>query len=141
MAWLSAPIVDSQGRRSKSRREQMTRLAETADEEPDYQMPDPGPLEYLLGYLAEIGEAEISGGHLSIIGWRTMQAWADMTGVRLTAGEALGLRRLSSAYVSQYYQSESSSCAAPHLATIPAREEVASKMKSLFSMLRSPANG
>lgn len=104
-------------------------------------MPDPGQLEYLINYLSEIGEAEIDGGHLSIIGWRTMQAWADMTGIKLTAGEALGLRRLSGAYVNQYYQSESSSCPAPHMAKIPAREEVARKMKSLFSMLRSHDNG
>lgn len=113
----------------------MVRLSETSEEDED-ELPDPGPLEYLINYLSELGEAEISGGHLSVIGWQTMNAWADNTGVNLTAGESLAIRRLSSAYVSQYYQSEQASCPAPYLARIPVREEIESKMKSLFSMLR-----
>lgn len=114
----------------------MLRLSETSEDEDEEELPDPGPLEYLINYLSEIGEAEISGGHLSIIGWQTMNSWAEITGTNLTVEEALGIRRLSSAYVSQYYQSESSSCPAPYLSRIPVREEIESKMKSLFSMLR-----
>lgn len=116
----------------------MLRLSEASEDEDEdeEELPDPGPLEYLINYLSEIGEAEISGGHLSTIGWQTMNSWTEITGTNLTTEEALGVRRLSFAYVSQYYQAESISCPAPYLAKIPAREEIESKMKSLFSMLR-----
>lgn len=137
MAWLAAPIVDAKGQRGKSRRQQIISLAEVSDEDPDFQFPDKGPLEYLINYLSEIGEAELNGENLTSIGWQTMRAWAEMTGTKLTSGEALAVHQLSGVYVSQYYQSSDAACPAPHLGNLPARDEIADKMKSLFSMLRS----
>jgi hypothetical protein len=137
LAWLAAPIVDAKGVRGKSRRQQIISLSEVSDEDPDFQFPDKGPLEYLINYLSEIGEAELNGENLTSIGWQTMRAWAEMTGTKLTSGEALAVHQLSGVYVSQYYQSSDAACPAPHLGNLPARDEIADKMKSLFSMLRS----
>jgi len=136
LAWLASPIVDAKGQRGKSRREQIIRISEISDDEPEFQLPDKGELDYLINYLSEIGEAELNGGNLTLIGWERMQAWSNMTGTILTAGEALGLRSLSGAYVSQYYHASDSACPAPHIESLPARDEVAEKMKSLFTMLR-----
>jgi hypothetical protein len=137
LAWLAAPIVDGKGVRGKSRRQQIISLAEVSDEDPDFQFPEKGPLEYLINYLSEIGEAELNGENLTSIGWQTMRAWAEMTGTQLTSGEALSVHQLSGVYVSQYYQSSDAACPAPHLGNLPARDEIADKMKTLFSMLRS----
>jgi hypothetical protein len=138
LAWLAAPIVDSKGKRGKSRRQQIIAASNVSGEDPDFQLPEKGPLEYLIHYLSEIGEAELNGENLTTIGWVTMKAWSEMTGTQLTSGEALGIHQLSSVYVSQYYQSNDPSCPAPHFDVIPVRDEVAYKMKSLFAMLRSP---
>ena len=93
MAWLAAPIVDAKGQRGKSRRQQIISLAEVSDEDPDFQFPDKGPLEYLINYLSEIGEAELNGENLTTIGWQTMRAWAEMTRTQLTSGEALAVHQ------------------------------------------------
>jgi hypothetical protein len=137
LAWLAAPIADAKGVKGKSRRQQILSLSELSEDEPDFELPEKGPLEYLINYLSEIGEADLIGDNLTTIKWGTMMAWSEMTGVKLTSSESLGLQRLSAAYVSQYYKSSDGSCPAPHIEALPARDEIANKMKSLFAMLRS----
>lgn len=106
------------------------------DSEPDYQLPEVGELGYIVEYLSEIPEAETDGGRIKPIGWTTLKTWADMTGIRLSPGEALAMLSLSRSYVNQYYLSESPGCPPPNVETPPDREVVAGKLESLFAMLR-----
>ena len=103
------------------------------DEEPDYGFPDVGDVGYLVDLLLEIGEATVSGGKLSTIGWQDLSAWTQLTGLRLAPHEYKGLRMLSSAYVSEFYRCDGNDMPSPFF-NKPVNVE--SKIKSLFAMLR-----
>jgi len=79
----------------------------------DVELPEVGALKYLVGYLAEVGEAQQTGEGIIATGWQDLKAWMELTGIRLTPFEALTLRRLSICYVSQFYRSEGVDCAPP----------------------------
>lgn len=119
-----------------SRREQIERAATAHGIEPEYNLPDLDGAEYLVEALAELGEGRASGDRLTSIGWADIAAWMSSTGSRMTAGETAGLRRLSVAYVNQYYESIDPTCVSPCIVELPKPETVVSKMKSLFSLLR-----
>lgn len=78
----------------------------------------------------------MSGDRLVAVGWPDISAWMDATGTRLTSGEAAILRRLSIAYVNQYYASQDAGCVSPCIVELPSTETVVTKLQSLFSMLR-----
>lgn len=120
----------------KSRRAQIETLAESAGEEPDYQLPDAGESQYLLDILNEIGEAKWNGEKLVSIDWQDLNAWMQVTGSELTAGEAVVIRHLSGVYLSQHYESLETGCIAPHITAPQNRAVIEDKMKSLFAMLR-----
>lgn len=86
--------------------------------------------------MSEIGEAESDDNRLKAISWGTVKAWSDVTGMRLTPGEALAIRSLSRSYVNQYYLSESPGCLSPNVEELPASDVVVDKLKSMFAMLR-----
>lgn len=99
-------------------------------------MPEIGAADYLVQILSEIGEAKLSGDHITAIDWPDIQAWSDVTGANLTPGESITIKGLSSVYVAQYYDSLDPSCASPNIERLKDREVIAGKIKSLFSMLR-----
>lgn len=99
-------------------------------------MPPVGELEYLVTALSEIGEGKISGERLTSIDWVDIKAWMDVTGGFLTPGESEALRSLSAAYVSQYYPSMESDCPSPNIEKPKDKDVIASKLKSMFAMLR-----
>mgnify|MGYP007065673354 CR=1 FL=1 len=99
-------------------------------------MPDMGVADYFTSLLSEVGEARLNGERIASLTWEEIRAWQCATGVQISPGEAESIRYLSSCYVSQYYQSIEPECPAPHIERPRNREEVASKMKSLFAMLR-----
>jgi len=115
---------------------QMDKLAESADVDPEYQMPDIGEAEYLVSALSEVGEGKISDGRLTSIDWVDIKAWIDVTGAEISPGEAEALRMLSSVYVSQYYEAMEKGCPSPNIEKLKDREVIASKVKSMFAMLR-----
>ena len=99
-------------------------------------MPDIGDAGYLLDYLAEIGEARLIGESIVKIDWQEIYAWAQLTSTHLTPGETLALRRLSGAYVDQFYKSKDRGCFSPITPEVPRRDLIAQKVKSIFSILR-----
>jgi len=103
LAWLSSHHKSKDGDRRESRRARIDRLSAG---EPDYGLPEPGDLAYLLGYLVELGEAESSGNGLVPCTWQTIRAWTELTWLRLSPLEVNALRRLSVAYVSEYYRTD-----------------------------------
>lgn len=100
-------------------------------------MPDLDGAEYLVDALSEIGEGKHSGDRLVPIGWEDIDAWISSTGSRMTPGELAGLRKLSSAYVSQHYAAQDPACMSPCIVDAPDAGTVESKLKSLFAVLRS----
>jgi len=100
-------------------------------------MPDIGEAEYFTSLLSEVGEARLTGERIASLSWEELRAWMEATGADITPGVAESLRYLSSCYVSQYYDSMEPGCPSPHLEAPRNREEVVSKMKSLFAMLRN----
>lgn len=118
----------------------MNRLASRSGQYAEDQLPEPGALEYLLNYLSEVGEAKVNGEHLCVIGWEDFSTWSAMTGIQLSPGETLALRRLSAAYVDQQWRSKDASCPSPTLDEERSRASVEKKIGSLFALLRKPKN-
>jgi hypothetical protein len=85
-----------------------------------------------VDYLFEVGP----GGDGQPVEWADMQAWAELTGVRLSEFEASTLRSLSLAYVSMYHEARSADCPSPYLAPeqLPDKAELS---KRLGDYLRS----
>jgi len=98
-------------------------------------MPDAGALSYLIEYLAEIGEGQQTGEGIIATGWRDLKAWMELTAIRLTPFEALTLRRLSIAYVDQYYRSEGVDIGPP-VADDSHIETVDRKLMQMFKTLK-----
>jgi len=103
-------------------------------------MPEIGEAGYLVGYLSEIGEAISTGTSLAPIGWRDVKAWSECGGVALAPDEYKALIRLSRAYVAEYFKADGVECDMPHVRQMPTKAAVEQRMKSLFAMLREPAD-
>lgn len=116
-------------------------LAESEGETPDYNLPCIEEADYLVGMIAEIGEAKSHGQSLVQIEWQDILSWIEVTGAQISPGEAEAMKSLSGAYVSQYYQSLDSGSVSPVAPRQANREAVASKMHSLFAMLRGNTDG
>lgn len=121
----------------RSRRAQIEYMAEISGFDAEYDLPELDGAEYLVEALSELGEGRVSGDRLIAISWTDIKAWADATGSIMTPGEVIILRNLSRIYVNQYYDSIDPACMSPCIADRPPVEDVAAKMKSLFSMLRN----
>ena len=66
-------------------------------------MPKIEAIDYqMLADIQEIGLIEYDAAGAKPVSWSTLNAWAAMTGARLTGGEASLLRILSEAYLNQY---------------------------------------
>lgn len=112
-------------------------MAEISGFDAEYNLPDLDGAEYLVEALSELGEGRVSGDRLTAVSWTDIKAWMDSTGSIMTPGEVIILRNLSRIYVSQYYDAIDPACMSPCIAEVPPVEAVASKMKSLFDMLRN----
>jgi len=101
-------------------------------------MPEAGPLAYLADLLAEVGEAQSTGDGLIATSWHEFRSWAYVMGLRLSPFEFGALRRLSGAYVDQYYKATDKSCVSPCFESD--RDAVEDKARSLFALMRSPSD-
>ena len=98
--------------------------------------PLPEDLPY-IEWLLEIGPTEAGGMGAVAIGWRTLQAWQDCTGILLAPWEARLLRRLSGDWLTENERARKPDCPAPWSPepTESSREVVARKMEQLFDRL------
>lgn len=117
----------------------MDRYAKEAGQYAEDQLPDAGPLAYLLGYLSEVGEARVNGESLSATGWEELSAWASITCTPVTPGELLALRRLSHAYVDQQFRSKDPQCQPPCLQQNKekARDRMERRMDVNFALFKA----
>jgi len=92
------------------------------------QLPEPGALEYLFGYLCESGP---------LATWQELKAWQELTSTPLEPCEAALLWRLSNAYLDQQAKSVQPGCPPPWVDEFGIDEkEVAEKTKNVFRMLK-----
>jgi len=120
----------------ESRQSQIKLLAESNGVEPEYQLPEIGEAEYLVSALSEIGEGKISGERLTSIDWIDIQAWIEITGAEISAGEAEAIKELSVTYISQYYEATEKGCPSPNIERPKTKEAIAGKIKNMFALLR-----
>lgn len=85
------------------------------------QMP-PNVAPHIIDRLIDIGLTEAAGMGVVPIGWTTINAWCDRTGVDLPPWEARMLRRLSADYIAQSRKAEDETCPPPWQAPITARQ-------------------
>jgi hypothetical protein len=82
----------------------------------------PNPMPHVVNRLIEIGLTEPAGMGMAPIGWRTIAAWSELTGVALSPWEARLLRKLSAAYLAEYHRAEEETCPPPWRAPVTKSE-------------------
>lgn len=112
-------------------------LQERGAEIPQLELPDPGPAQYLIEYLFEVGPA--SAGE--IVNYQEIDAWCRRSGVNLSGWEAKTIRALSAAYLGEYHAAKDPRRGAPFFGDhLPDRDEVDRKLRSAFSALKRRRN-
>lgn len=99
----------------------ISRLDQLKKDGVDPSMP-PNPAPHILARLMEIGLMEANGMGTSPISWREVVAWQEATGIRISAGEARLIRKLSTEYLHQSRRSEDETCPPPWRAEVTQRE-------------------
>lgn len=135
-AWL-ASRYPKEGDATETRAGRIERVAKTMECEPDYGLPEIGPLEYLVEYLISSGEVSYNGGYMTALGWDDIASWSVLCGASLEPREVEAMRRLSLAYVSEYYASDLKNTEPPYKRAFPGREAIAKKAQQFIAMLRS----
>lgn len=82
----------------------------------------PNPAPWILGWLIEIGLTEPAGMGVAPLGWATIDAWCNRTGIDLSPWEARLIRQLSTDYVVMSRTAESETCSPPWRAEVTQRE-------------------
>lgn len=116
----------------ESRQEAMARLSDT----PDYKLPEMGPLSHIITWFIELGEVATTADGLSPLSWQEIKAWSELTGLTISPREGLALRRLSVAYVREYYRSNNHNCASPILDEPDRHKRVERQLKEAFKVMR-----
>lgn len=102
VAWLDATLKPPKRSkpRSPSQDEQpsITRRRKLRDDGVAHEMPDPGPAEYLLDILFDVGPVHSTGMGEVPIGYEQLAAWERVQGLRLSPWESRTLRDLSIVY-------------------------------------------
>jgi len=115
-----------------------TRLAaltvkeEQGEDQPLLELPPVDAAQHLIDYLFEVGPSV--GGE--VLTFSELQAWQASTGTVLTSWEAITLRRLSGAYLSELNAASDPQRPAPFFqASVKPREVVSSQLASMFDRL------
>lgn len=98
------------------------------------------PLEgcgYLISWLFECGPVNNGGMGQVPLTWTDIKDWSGLMGVDVTGWEAGVLKRLSSAYLSEYQQAKDPGRPAPYRPdmTASARASVSNKIGSVFGAM------
>lgn len=111
LGWLnSAPDKDYKPPKQKTRFEVLS-ISETYAHAKE--LPEIKGVEYLVNWMTEVGLYKQSGFGLVPVDWVDIKAWAEMTGTRFTAEEALALMAASRAYCAEYSQGSNPQRVAP----------------------------
>lgn len=111
LAWLQAVPEAPDG--SKAKKDERTRLARLQAEEIEVELPG-ATLQYLLGYLYEMGPGMAGAMGEVPLSHGEIESWQRNTGIRLTPWEARTIRRLSIAHVEEAYAARKHDAPAPY---------------------------
>lgn len=101
IAWLQA-IPDKEPKKN----DRKTRASTLERVNPDsLTLPEVQSHQRLIKWMNEIGYYQTGAAGPVEVPWSEIQAWSQMTGTEITHKEALALKNLSRAYVSQYHKS------------------------------------
>jgi len=100
-------------------------------------LPAVGELEYIVGWLIEMGEAQQTGNGLIANTWQELEAFSKLFEIRMSWFELNTMRRLSVAYVNEYHRANGNDCQMPCIDIESMKSNVENKVKSLFALLRS----
>lgn len=117
MAWLQSTPKPA-GEKKSAGVPRLTSLQNKQNlgaDQPDLDLPDPGPAAYLLDHLMSVGPLA-KGEPLS---FSEIAAWRDLTGVVLNPWESEMLKALSAAYGSEFYAAEDPARKSPKAAINP----------------------
>jgi hypothetical protein len=113
-AWLNA--VPEKPPHDKSKAPQMSRLKRLQQGNPDYE-PDMPPVqpqvEYLLGYLFEMGPTLHGDMGPKLLTHEEIQAWQRNIGIKLTPWQVRWMRNLSAEYLGELNRAHKHDCPAP----------------------------
>jgi hypothetical protein len=100
----------------------------------------PLSLPWMVDLLMEIGPTEQGAMAACAIGWRTLDAWCNRTGVDLTPGDCRLLRRLSGEYLMEGDRAREPDCPSPWATrrVEQNREAVSAKLASVFERMMRP---
>jgi hypothetical protein len=124
MAWLNAtpkPDERSKQARPEFQRPRISRFDRLKRDKIPVAMP-PNPAPGIVNRLMEIGLSESAGMGAAPLGWATIDAWCNRTGVDLPPWEARLIRHLSVEYLAESRRAESENCPPPWRAEVTQRE-------------------
>jgi len=84
-----------------------------------------------------MGEAQQTGSGLIANTWQELEAFSKLSGIRMSWFELNAMRRLSVAYVNEFYRANGNDCQMPCIDIESMKSNVENKVKSLFALLRS----
>jgi hypothetical protein len=112
MAWLDTRPRTKDGKELQPRRTKY-----------EGDLPEPGELAYLYGYLCESGP---------LATWGEIKAWAELNGIELEPWEARTLWEISCAYLEQIELSREPNCLPPWKDEAQAGRAVESKISAIL---------
>ncbi|WP_343526745.1 hypothetical protein [Sphingomonas sp.] len=123
MAWLAATPKPPEGSRRAERWEKAPATtkrsrAETMGKKAAESAMPPNPMPHVIERFIEMGMVEAAGMGTVPLGWQTIAAWSQMTGVRLCPWEARTIRRLSVEYLAEGRRAEAETCPPPWKAPV-----------------------
>lgn len=101
--------VPKQDEKSKIKLPQKSRMETLKDRAPDcpqLELPELEGFSFLIDYLFEVGPGITNGMGYCGLSFQEIESWLRTTALTLTAWEVLALKRLSSAYVSEYNRAD-----------------------------------
>jgi len=111
-------------------------MMERLSDNPDYGLPEMGPLSHIVTWFIELGEVAQGPGGFAVLSWQEIDAWSKLTGLDISPREGLALRHLSTAYINEYYRSNNRDCAMPNIEEPDRRERVNGRLKRAFEAMR-----
>lgn len=95
-------------------------------------LPELDQLEYIVGWIDEVGLYEHGMNGPIPIAWSSIYHWSVLTQTMLAHWEAIMIKDLSIAYCNQYHKSSSPNEPPPYAPVVFDRDQVSSRVLKLF---------
>lgn len=120
-----------------SKKSRMVAFKESADDDSVFlQFPDLEGAAYLVTLVHEAGTMQSNGMGAVPLSWQEIDAWLNVTELRLTIWEKLTIREMSEAYVAEFVKASDKHAVAPYQGAVDAsridRKAVADKLRNVL---------